>query len=45
VNDREPKPSELRRFILAKPILDYAKLQPGKRANDAIHAAAKQLVP
>ena len=40
---RAPQPRELRRFILAKPILNYAKLQPGKRATAAIHAAAQKL--
>ncbi len=40
---REPTPRELRRIILAKPLLDYTKLQPGRRAATAVHDAARKL--
>lgn len=30
-------------FVVTKPVLDYADLQPGGRASDAIHAAIKTL--
>ncbi|HXE16432.1 MAG TPA: MMPL family transporter [Stellaceae bacterium] len=43
LSGREPRPRELRRFILTKPILDYAKLTPGAKATRAVHHAAKQL--
>jgi uncharacterized protein len=43
LSGREPQSRELRRFILTKPILNYGKLQPGRRATEAVHAAAKQL--
>jgi uncharacterized protein len=43
LSGREPTPRELRRIILAKPLLDYTKLQPGKRAAAAVHDAAKKL--
>jgi hopanoid biosynthesis associated RND transporter like protein HpnN len=40
---RQPGPLELRRFILAQPILDHSELMPGAPATAAIHAAAQQL--
>jgi hypothetical protein len=40
---RQSQPRELRRFILTKPVLNYAKLQPGRRATQAIHTAAEKL--
>lgn len=40
---REPDPQELRRFVLVQPVLDYSALQPGKRASDAIRAAAREM--
>jgi len=43
LSGREPRPRELRRFILTKPVLDYTKLTPGDRATKAIHYAAKKL--
>ena len=43
MSGREPRARELRQFVLAKPVLNYAKLQPGKHATDAIHAAAIKL--
>jgi hypothetical protein len=43
LSGREPRARELRRFILTKPILDYARLQPGKRAASMIHSAARKL--
>jgi hopanoid biosynthesis associated RND transporter like protein HpnN len=40
LSDRKPLPRELRQFVLARPALDYAAVQPGRRAIDAVHAAA-----
>jgi uncharacterized protein len=40
---REPQANELRRFVLTKPILNYAELEPGKDATQAIYGAAKAL--
>ena len=40
---RKGSPMELRRFILTQPILDYADVEPGAQATDAVHAAARQL--
>ena len=37
------KPEELRRFITVQPVLDFAALEPGRRATDAIRAEAKGL--
>ena len=36
-------PTELRRFITVKPVLDYASLQPGQKTSEAIRAAARDL--
>ena len=38
-----PDTSDLRRFIVIHPVLDFAALEPGKKANDAIRAIAAQL--
>jgi hopanoid biosynthesis associated RND transporter like protein HpnN len=43
LSERKPLPRELRRFILAQPVSDYASVEPGKRAIDAIHVAAASL--
>ena len=40
---RTPEPIELRRFILAQPVLDYSALSPGAAAQDAVRAAAREL--
>ncbi len=40
---RQPGPLELRRFVLAKPRLDFANLSPGAAAGDLIRATARQL--
>ena len=40
---REPKPSELRRFVNIEPILDFADLQPGRKATAAIRETASRL--
>ncbi len=40
---RAPEPNELRRFILAQPVLDYSALSPGQAAQDAVRAAAREL--
>jgi uncharacterized protein len=38
-----PPPSELRRFINVKPILDFDSLQPGAAASETIRKAAEEL--
>lgn len=38
-----PSPSELRRFLEVKPVLNYSDLEPGADATDLIRATAKQL--
>jgi uncharacterized protein len=40
---RDPQPRELRRFILVRPVLDYAELQPGGHAADAIRQSVHAL--
>jgi hopanoid biosynthesis associated RND transporter like protein HpnN len=40
---REPRPMELRRFVLVQPVLDYTKLQPGEAATNAVRKAAREL--
>ena len=39
---RKPSPRELRRFVLAQPALDYADVEPGRKAVDTIHAIIRQ---
>ena len=43
IDGRNPDALELRRFILAQPVLDYRVLRPGERATDAIREAARSL--
>jgi len=43
LSGRKPDPRELRRFVLAQPILDYAAIEPGERAVDTVHEVARQL--
>ena len=43
LSGRTPQPQELRRFVVAKPVLDYSQLEPGERGTDAIRQAAKEL--
>jgi hopanoid biosynthesis associated RND transporter like protein HpnN len=38
-----PSPRELRRFVLAQPVLDYTALQPGARATARIRASVRDL--
>ncbi len=38
-----PRPSELRRFVNVKPILDFGSLQPGAAAADTIRKTAAEL--
>ncbi|HEY4975445.1 MAG TPA: MMPL family transporter, partial [Steroidobacteraceae bacterium] len=47
LSDGKPLPRELRQFVLARPALDFAAVQPGRRAIEAVHAAAlaEGLVP
>ncbi len=39
----KPTTRELRKFILAQPVLDYSALEPGAQATDAIRQAARDL--
>ena len=41
LSDRKPLPRELRQFVLARPVLDYGAVQPGRRAIEAVRAAAQ----
>jgi hypothetical protein len=41
LSDRRPLPRELRRFVLARPTLNYDAVEPGRRAIEAVHAAAQ----
>jgi uncharacterized protein len=43
VDGKPPDPQELRRFVDARPKLDYASLTPGGRATDFIRAVAARL--
>lgn len=43
VSGSAPSLRETRRFIEARPVLDYGRLQPGLRATAAIRAAVQQL--
>ena len=36
-------PRDLRRYIIVKPVLDYAALEPGRKATEAIRAAVADL--
>jgi hopanoid biosynthesis associated RND transporter like protein HpnN len=38
LSERTALPRELRRFVLAQPILDFGALQPGHQAVEAVHA-------
>jgi hypothetical protein len=38
-----PKPGDLRRYIQFRPVLDYASLEPGEKATQAIRQAAADL--
>jgi len=38
-----PEPIELRRFILAQPVLDYSALSPGEAAQDFVRTTAREL--
>jgi uncharacterized protein len=38
-----PKPADLRRFILIRPVLDYGALEPGRRATEAIRKTSADL--
>jgi uncharacterized protein len=40
---RPPAPNDLRRFIQVQPVLDFAALQPGRAATDAIAQIASDL--
>jgi hopanoid biosynthesis associated RND transporter like protein HpnN len=43
LNGRPPTPSEQRRFIEIRPVLDYSALTPGQKSTDAIRKAAADL--
>jgi hopanoid biosynthesis associated RND transporter like protein HpnN len=40
---KPPEPGDLRRFIQIRPVLDYAALEPGRHATDAIRRTAAEL--
>lgn len=40
---RDPQPEQLRRFVLAQPVLDYTALDPGGRAIAATRQIAREL--
>lgn len=41
LSDRRPLPREVRRFVLARPTLNYRVVEPGRRAIEAVRAAAQ----
>ena len=41
LSDRKPGPRELRRIVLARPALNFGAVEPGRRAIEEIHAAAR----
>jgi hopanoid biosynthesis associated RND transporter like protein HpnN len=41
LSDRRPGPREMRRIILARPALNYGDVEPGRRAIEEVHAAAR----
>ena len=41
LSDRRPLPREVRRFVLARPTLNYTAVEPGRRAIEAVRAAAQ----
>jgi len=43
LSNGKPAPSDLRRFIEVKPVLDFADLQPGAEASETIREVARQL--
>lgn len=43
VNGHPATQTELRRFVMIRPVLDFNALEPGKQATDAIRAAAQDL--
>jgi uncharacterized protein len=43
VSGQPPDPRELRKFIVVKPILDYAGLMPGEKASNFIRGTARNL--
>jgi hopanoid biosynthesis associated RND transporter like protein HpnN len=40
LGDRKPSSRELRRFVLARPTLDFADVEPGRKAVEAVRSAA-----
>lgn len=43
VQGAPPQAAQLRHFIEVQPVLDFAALQPGRKATDGIHRAADEL--
>jgi uncharacterized protein len=43
ITNAPPRPEEIRHFIMVKPRLDFAALEPGLEADSAIRAAARAL--
>jgi uncharacterized protein len=44
MNNKPPRPHDLRRFLLIKPVLDFSAMQPGRAATDAIARTAAATV-
>jgi len=45
VGGRPAQPSELRGFIVVRPVLDYSALEPGHAATDTIRRVAAEIAP
>ena len=45
VEGHPAQPSELRGFIVVRPVLDYSALEPGHAATDAIRQTAAEIAP
>src|SRR6185312_13457789 len=43
LSGEKPSPGRLRRFVEVDPVLDFASLEPGRKADDAIRKAAADL--
>jgi uncharacterized protein len=41
LSNRKPLPREVRRFVLARPVLNYDSVEPGRHAIEAVRAAAQ----
>jgi uncharacterized protein len=43
LNGQDPSPSDLRRLVEVRPVLDFSALQPGRASSEAIRNAASEL--